>query len=193
MKRRLSIRALVPLLTVGFIILSLGLAYVTSRALAHERIVELNLGKVRDRLTLVQGIAEYIGLRPLHQLLPQRLDDAAMGEDPSRRRADLASIGEGAAGGRVRGAVEIGVLEHQHRPVAAEFEQHRLAGAALGDTPAGGGAAGEADAVGVGMDDDLVPRLGTFADDEVDHALRQARLLDRPHQLDRRHRGRRRE
>lgn len=57
MKRLLNIRVLVPLLTVAFISVSVGLAHLTSRTLAHERIVELNLGKVRDRLTLMQGTA----------------------------------------------------------------------------------------------------------------------------------------
>ncbi|MGE0371102.1 MAG: diguanylate cyclase [Gammaproteobacteria bacterium] len=57
MKRLLKIRVLVPLLTVAFISVSLGLAYLTSRTLAHERIVEFNMGKVRDRLNLVQGVA----------------------------------------------------------------------------------------------------------------------------------------
>lgn len=58
MRRLLNIRLLVPLLTVVFISLSLGLAYLTSRTLAHDRIVESGQGKVRDRMTLVQGVAE---------------------------------------------------------------------------------------------------------------------------------------
>ncbi len=117
-----------------------------------------------------------------------------MGEHPARRGADLAGVGESSVRRGLRRAIEIGVLENQHRTIAAELEKHRLARAALGDAFARRGAAGKADAVGVGVRDDLVADGRTLADDEIDHALWQAGAFDRPHQRNRGHgcrRGRR--
>ena len=45
---------------------------------------------------------------------------------PLGRHADLALVGEGAEGGGVDRGIEVGVVEHHQRRLAAEFEQHRL-------------------------------------------------------------------
>ena len=113
-----------------------------------------------------------------------------MYQDALRRRADLAGIDEAAGCGRLRRAIEVGVIEDDDRAVAAEFHQLRLAGGALADQLSGRRTAGEADRVGAGIGDDLVADDGARAGHEVEDARRQVRLLDCAHQRDRHQRGR---
>ena len=69
MKRLLNIRVLVPLLTVAFISVSVGLAHLTSRTLAHERSKAILSRRgidfeVDDRAPVVasaKGIVKYAG------------------------------------------------------------------------------------------------------------------------------------
>ena len=70
------------------------------------------------------------------------VDDQSLG-----RHADLALVGEGAEDRRVDRRVEIGVVEHDQRRLAAELEQHRLEmfGGELGDDLADLRRAGEVD------------------------------------------------
>jgi diguanylate cyclase (GGDEF)-like protein/PAS domain S-box-containing protein len=58
MKPWLSIRVLIPALTMAFIALALSTSYFTSRMAAYKRIDEINIGKVHDRLNYIQGVAE---------------------------------------------------------------------------------------------------------------------------------------
>ena len=62
-----------------------------------------------------------------------------------------------------RGQLEVGVVEHDHRPVAAELEQLRLAGRRARHLLPHRGAAGEADAVDAGMAGERVADDGTVA------------------------------
>ena len=50
---------------------------------------------------------------------------ARIDDDPFRRHADLSRIGERAERGGVDGGIEIGVVEHDQRRLAAEFEHRR--------------------------------------------------------------------
>ena len=81
------------------------------------------------------------------ELLDERIGDRLDDDDPLGRHADLALVHEGAEGRGLHRLVEVGVLEHDQRRLAAEFEQHRLQvlGRALGDDPADRGRAGEVD------------------------------------------------
>ena len=74
--------------------------------------------------------------------------------------------------------MHVGVAEHEHRVLATELERaaDEPLGAPLGDDPAGGGGAGEADVVGVR--DDRATHLGTGAGDDLPGLGREAGLLE---------------
>ena len=81
-------------------------------------------------------------------LVDERVGDLLVDDDPLGRHADLALVHEGAEGRGVHRLVDVGVVEHDQRRLAAEFEQRRLQvlGRDLGDDPADPGRAGEIDA-----------------------------------------------
>ena len=54
------------------------------------------------------------------------IGDRFVDDDPFGRHADLALIHEGAEGGGLHRFVEVGVVEHDQRRLAAKFEQRRL-------------------------------------------------------------------
>ena len=98
------------------------------------------------------------------------VDDDALG-----RHADLALVEERAEVRRRGGLVEVGVVEHHHRRLAAELEQHALEVLArlLGDDPPHAGRAGEVDPPDQRMRDQLVDdlrRVGRLVDDQVHDA-----------------------
>ena len=86
--------------------------------------------------------------RALGELGDERVGDRFVDDDPLGRHADLALVGERAEHRGVDRRVEVGVVEHDQRRLAAEFEQHRLQMFArgLGDDLADAGRAGEVDA-----------------------------------------------
>ena len=88
--------------------------------------------------------------------------------------------------------VEVGVVEHDERAVAAQLEHARLAGGRLGDLRPGLGRADEADAVRAGVAGDLVADDRARAGDQVEHARRQVGLGDALGERDRGDGGRRR-
>jgi hypothetical protein len=59
-----------------------------------------------------------------HELLGEGRGDRLLDVHPFDRHADLAAHEAPAPGGRARGAVEVGVGEHDHRVFAAQLEQH---------------------------------------------------------------------
>ncbi len=75
---------------------------------------------------------------------------------------------------------EVGVVEHDVGRLATELEGDPLDGAGghLGDPLAGPGRAGEADHVDAGMGGDRLADDRTGAGDQVEHAGRQADLVD---------------
>ena len=92
----------------------------------------------------MKRIAEFVIARVRGDALGQA-SDPFVREDPTGRRANLARVGEGAVRGGLGCARDGRVLEDQNRAVAPELQEQRLAGAALGDPPAGRRAAGESD------------------------------------------------
>ena len=62
----------------------------------------------------------------LAQFVDERVGDRNVDDEPLRRHADLALVGESAERRGVDRRVEIGVVEHQQRRLAAELEQHGL-------------------------------------------------------------------
>ena len=164
-----------------------GLIHVLAHLGRDLRVVERP-----HRDALMQRVAKDVVARMSCDALGQLVGDAFVGQHAAGRGADLSSIRESAVGRGGRRALEVGVLEHEQRAIAAEFEQHGLAGAALRDAPPGRRTAGEADPRCVGMRDDLVADDRPFADHEIEDASRKACGLDRSHELDGGHRSRRR-
>ena len=64
--------------------------------------------------------------RLARQRIDERVRDALVDDDALRRHANLALVHEGAEGGGLHGLAEIGVVEHDERRLAAEFEEDRL-------------------------------------------------------------------
>ena len=136
---------------------------------AHRRLV-------RER------VAEHDPLRLLAQQRDVLLAHRAVHEQALAGGAALPGAEEARGHGRLRRELEIGVVHHDDRPVAAELEHRRLAGGRLGDLAAGLRRADEADAVRAGVARDLVADDRARPGDEVE----DARPADRPRRRTRR-------
>ena len=68
--------------------------------------------------------------------------------------------------------LDVGVVEHDHRRLAAELEVHALerVGRGAGDDLAGRDVAGERDHRDIGMAHERVARVLALAGDDVEHA-----------------------
>ena len=118
----------------------------------------------------------------LGELGDEGVGDLLVDDDALGRHADLALVDEGAEDRGVDRRVEVGVVEHDQRRLAAEFEQHRLQmlGGELGDDPADLRRAGEVDAPDGRMGDqrlDDLRRVGRRVGDDVDDALGEAGVV----------------
>ena len=91
----------------------------------------------------------------LDEFLDKFLIDLFMNDQPRRRRAALAARAERSPNRAFDGVVDIGIVHHDDRVLAAHLEADDLviAGALLGDDPAGFGRAGKRDQPHVGMAD----------------------------------------
>ena len=107
----------------------------------------------------------------------ERFGDIPGDVDPLDRAAALAAVHEGRPDRAPGGPFEVGVLEHDHRVLAAELEGHvgQVPAAELHDPLADPDAAGELDALDVAVDDHRLG-FGHAADDDVEDARRQAGL-----------------
>ncbi len=107
---------------------------VLDQALAHAR---RSCGRPRRRAAscLRAGRRTAIDAAFARELCGKSVGDRVDDDDPLGRHADLALVHERAERGGLDRFVEIGVLEHDQRRLAAKFEQHRLQmlGRALGD------------------------------------------------------------
>ena len=115
----------------------------------------------------------------LGQLVDERVRDLRVDDEPLGRHADLALVGERAEHRGVDRRVDIGVVEHDQRRLAAELEQDRLQvlRRQLGDHLADLGRAGEVDPLDRGMGDQrrhdlrrVVGRVGDHVDDALGKA-----------------------
>ncbi len=126
----------------------------------------------------VQGVADAQGRDLLGQGGDEAVVDAVLNDQAAGGGAALACGEEAAVQGDVHGAVQIGVVHHDQRVLAAHFQLdagltlHRPFGHPGADLLR----AGEADAVHVRVGDDGAADVAV-ADDHVDHALGQARLM----------------
>src|SRR5579875_2383222 len=111
---------------------------------------------------------------PFNQLAPHRLvDQQALAGGAALSGAEKAGAERGP-----RGRVEIGVLEHHERAVAAHLEQQTLAGGAARNAQAGLSRADEADGCDLRMGDKLLSDDRPGAAEEVEDAGRELGLGD---------------
>ena len=118
-------------------------------------------------------------LHPGRELLDELVGNALLNQQPARRGAALAVQRVDHEHDRIQRAIEVGVVEHDHRVLAAEFEMDALQGrgALRHDSGAGRALADKADCLDGGM---LGQRLAGFlahAVNGVEHAVGQAGLF----------------
>ena len=89
----------------------------------------------------VHGIAHAQLLGSLDELGDELVVERLVDEDPAGSRAHLAGVEEAAPEGALDGGVDVGIVEHDQRVVAAQLQADRLRGVAgeLHDALAGGG------------------------------------------------------
>ncbi len=157
-----------------------------STASSISSVTRSSAARVDQRADLGRRVARIADLqrsRARGELCGELVGDATVDDDALGRHADLALVHERAeVGGRRRG-VEVGVLQHHERRLAAELEQHALEMAAglLGDDRADVARAGEVDAAHGRMCDQLVHHLGgvgRVVGDQVRDACGNAGLLE---------------
>ena len=127
----------------------------------------------------IEGMPDLQRLDPRGELFDEFVGDALLDQQPARRGAALAIERVDHEHDGIERAVEIGVVEHDHRVLAAEFEMHALQGrrALRHDRRAGRAFADEADRLDRGM---FGQRLAGFLADAVhgvEHAVGHAGLL----------------
>ncbi len=120
-----------------------------------------------------------LGGQPVHVLVIHPLVD----DVPPRRHADLPLVEERSPRRRAGGEVEVGVVHHHQRTVAAELEMGTLEVLAgkCADLAAGGGGAGERDHRHQGVDHQRLPDVGATGQ-HMQQALRQTCLGEHPGQ-----------
>ncbi len=124
-----------------------------------------------------ERVAKHDALRDEpRELRDELLAHVAVDEQALAGGAALARAEEAGGDGRLGGEIEVGVVEDDHRAVAAELEHRGLAGGGLGDAAPGLGRADEADAVRARVARDLVADGRAGAGDEVEDAGRQVGL-----------------
>ena len=109
--------------------------------------------------------------------------------DPLDVHADLAGVAEDAEQRALDDLVDVGVLEHDQRVLAAELEAaaDQVAPGALADDAAGRGGPGEHHVVGVV--DERRPDVRPLPADDLEQTLRQPGLLEQRDAVERRQRG----
>ena len=108
----------------------------------------------------------------------ERLVDRALDDDPARGGAALTGGAERGPEDALDGEVEVGVVEDDHRVLAAELEMDVLerVGGHLRDADAGLAGAGEGDDAHVGMRHERLAGVLAEAVDRVDDAVGESRV-----------------
>ncbi len=143
----------------------------------------------RARCAGIARIADRQRFGPRHQPLEERVDDRPFDDRAARGGAALAGREERGVEHAIDRDVEVGVGEHDGRVLAAHLELH--AREALGADPRDA----RADAIGAGERDGAHRRVrderradaAARSGHEVEHALRDAGLLEDLDELHRRH------
>ena len=71
-------------------------------------------------------IPRHQGFRLFNEFGDKRIGNAGINDNAFGGHANLALIEESAKGGSLHGFVQIGVIQHQQRGLAAQFQQNRL-------------------------------------------------------------------
>ena len=139
---------------------------------------------------LVGPVAQPDPVGPPRQLLDEAVVDAVLDDQPAAGRTDLAAVQERGGQRVVDRGLEVGVGEHDVRALAAELERDALHvdGSRGHDRLSAGEASGERHEVDVGTLGERLPDAVARPEHEVDDALRDARLLEEPDEVDRRQR-----
>ena len=118
--------------------------------------------------------------RPAAELLHERLVQIARDVDPLDARTRLAAVGEGAPERALDRSVEVGILEDEHRVLAAELERDRAETLACGgrDFRTDVGGAREEDLRDPARADELLAG-GRIPLHDAHEPRRRARLLER--------------
>ena len=144
--------------------------------------IELHRGHDRPHVDrLVEWSTDAQPLHAIAQLLEQLIRHAFLHQQTRAGTADLPLIEPDRIDYALHHAIEVGVLEHDERTLAAQFERQALARPRGGhaNRAANFGAASERDLVDIRVPDDRGARA-SIAGDEIEHARWQADLL---HQL----------
>ena len=141
----------------------------------------LERDRVDQRAVRRVGVARVADLDlgcPCFEPLQELVEDRGLDEEARAGQAHLARVVVLVGRGRRR-RVEVRVLEHDERRLAAELERHRgqVRGGVAVDRVRGGGGAGERDPVDVLVSRERCPGAGARAVDDVEHPGREAGLL----------------
>ncbi len=140
-------------------------------------LVGLGAGDQRAHLDVVAlgRVAPLDGLDRIGQVGHEPVVDLRAGDDPAGSRAILTGIPEAEGLEVLDDGFHVGVVEDDHRRLAAELEVDALdaIGGDLGDVLAGVGVAGDRDHPDLRMADERVADRGAGAGDDVEDAGRQ--------------------
>src|SRR5690606_38749408 len=130
----------------------------------------------------IARVADLEAAHALDEPLDERLVHLAVDDEAIRDHADLALVQKLAEHGRIDGAIEIGIVEHDERRVAAELEldalHDRRFGGELRNASSHGRRAGEGHDARCRMTDERIADLAARADHDVQHARRQPGFLE---------------
>ena len=155
--------------------------------------VGLHLRRV-DRRTHVDALVETVAdlqlLRARHELIDELLVHALLHDDAAGRGAALSGRAERSPQRAFQREIEIGVVEHDHRILAAEFQRAVLEALRrfLSDDAAHGCRSRERNRAHIRMLDHRRADFAAEAGDDVDHARGNAAIGQRLHEVQRRER-----
>ena len=155
-----------------------------SEAVGDDALYPLQLPGIDQRPQLGRGfqrVAQAQGGGAGGQAFGEGGGEALVHQDQPGGHADLPLVQKAAPGGAADGAVEIGVVEHDQRILATQFQGHLLqvAPGAFRHLASGLGRAGEGDHPHLGMGAERRAGLGTPGQ-HLQHAPRQADGLEQP-------------
>ena len=138
----------------------------------------------------IEGIADANSLRLRLQLLDELVIDRGLNDVARCADASLPRADKGTERGIIDRAIDVEVVKHHHRSLAAEFQGlvREHFGRRAASNPAGFGAAGQHQLVDVTMFGKHPAGCLAKAEHDIEHAGRQPRLSENLRQLQRRQR-----
>ncbi|GJE71783.1 hypothetical protein CHKEEEPN_3332 [Methylorubrum podarium] len=154
----------------------------------HERLHRLDPAAVDEGAHLrlgIEAVADLERLRGRDEAVDEAVVDAVLHEEAGRGDADLTGIAVLVGGEHPHGGVDVGVVEHDRRGVAAELHRRPLHVLARErrELLADRGRAGEGDLADHRMRDEIAGDFGRIAVDEGERIVRHARVEEGAHQF----------